>query len=151
MIKWLFSLFLHQIINKIKIHDVKVTGWFPLTQLNILVISEDEDDVGTDVTTVSLESRLQSLIGQEDGSMSHCQHTQQHQEPGHQPSCRHGHNLSPQPLTLPGRSLSLCWPRLVAPVGRQQKSDGLVFKPIWTSTFSNVSRVILLRILTFIQ
>lgn len=61
---------------------------FPLTQFNILVISEDEDDVRANVTTVTLKSRL--LIGQEDRSMSHGQHAQQHQEPDHQPSSRHG-------------------------------------------------------------
>lgn len=74
---------------------------FPLTQFNILVICEDEDDVGADVAPVSLEPWFQSLIGQEDGGVSHRQHGQQHQEPGRQPLRRHLRAPAHTTLTSP--------------------------------------------------
>lgn len=40
-----------------------------LTQFDVLIVCEDEDDVGPDVAAVPLEARLQSLAREEGGRM----------------------------------------------------------------------------------
>lgn len=44
-------------------------GTGPLTQLDVLIVGENEDDVGSNVAAVPLEARLQPLAREEDGSV----------------------------------------------------------------------------------
>lgn len=58
---------------------------FGLTQLQVLVVGQDEDDVRPDVASVSLEAGLQPLAGLEVG-VTKCHRDEEEQEE----SARHG-------------------------------------------------------------
>ena len=61
-----------------------------LTQLYVLVVREDEDDVGTNVPSVSLKAGLEALAGQEDGGVAKREKRQEQEEAVAQAPPRHG-------------------------------------------------------------
>lgn len=61
-----------------------------LTQLQVLVVSQDQDDVGSDVASVSLEAGLQTLARLEVGVAERHRDDQEEEE-----SARHGRLAEP--------------------------------------------------------
>lgn len=81
-----------------------------LTQLLVLVVGQDEDDVRPDVAAVSLEAGLQTLAREEVGGAERHRDAQEEEE-----SARHGL----RPLTSPNVQPISCFPRGVSASGRQ--------------------------------
>lgn len=89
-----------------------------LTQLDVLVVGEDEDDVGPDVAPVPLEPRLHPLAGEEDGGLGHRRHGQQHRQQAHLPAGRHDNARRPHTPDPTSRLL------LTLPVARPHGACG---------------------------